>query len=131
MTKKTRIYARALVAALKDVEGKEMQARIARFKEVLKKRGDLKLVSAVIREFQRLWEQREGKISRVVVANPEAGGGLKKTKEMLQKKGYQSTQEVQEDLIGGLAVFLGSEYLIDNTIRGRLQKLQEYLTEKK
>jgi F0F1-type ATP synthase delta subunit len=45
-------------------------------------------------------------------------------KKTLKKEGYVIKDEVHEDLIGGAAVFLSNEYLIDNSIKGKLHKLR-------
>ena len=48
-------------------------------------------------------------------------------KNVLKKDGYQVKEEQNESLIGGTAVFLGNEYLFDNTVKGKLQKLKAVL----
>ncbi|MDA1337551.1 MAG: F0F1 ATP synthase subunit delta [bacterium] len=127
MAKKTSLYARALVQSLRDVSEKEQRARVARFKSLLKKRGDLRLLSGVLGEFAKLWEQRNGKIANIVSAKKASPAFLETAGRALKKEGYVAKEEVNELLIGGSAVFLGNEYLIDSSVRGKLHKLRLFL----
>ena len=124
MAKKTSLYARALVESLKDASAKEQKERIMRFKTLLKKRGDLRLQSAILGEFVKLWEQRDGKIAKVVSAKKAPTFFIDSTTKTLKKEGYTVKEEENEALIGGFAVFLSNEYLIDNSIKGKLHKLR-------
>lgn len=125
MAKKTLVYARALLETFKQVPEKEWKGVALRFKRLLKKRGDLKLASSILQEFGKLWESREGTVARVVTAKePSAAGAVEKA---LEERGYQVKREADMRLIGGVAVFLGNEYLADNSVRGRLRKLQAML----
>ena len=127
MAKKTRLYAKALVESLEGVMEKEQREIAARFKHLLKKRGDLRHVSSVLQEFKKLWEERKGKIARVVAATELPSSLSSFMKSALKKKGYQVKEEQDKNLIGGAAVFLGNEYLFDNTVKGKLQKLKDVL----
>ena len=124
MAKKTSLYARALVESLKDASANEQKKRIMRFKNLLKKRGDLRLLSAILGEFSKLWGKRDGKIAKVISAQKSSASFLDLVKKTLKKEGYVIKDEVHADLIGGAAVFLSNEYLIDNSIKGKLHKLR-------
>ena len=124
MAKKTSLYARALVESLKDVPLKEQKERIVRFKTLLKKRGDLRLQSAILGEFVKLWEKRDGKIATVISAKEAPDSFIHSITKTLKKEGYVVKEEENEALIGGFAVFLSNEYLIDNSIKGKLHKLR-------
>ena len=124
MAKKTSLYARALVESLKDVPLKEQKERIVRFKTLLKKRGDLRLQSAILGEFVKIWEKRDGKIATVISAKEAPDSFIHSITKTLKKEGYVVKEEENEALIGGFAVFLSNEYLIDNSIKGKLHKLR-------
>ena len=127
MAKKATIYAQVLLETLDGVPQKEQRVRVERFKNLLKKRGDLRFSNTILQEFEKLWEQRKGTVARLVSASklpPSISGPMKKS---LKGKGYQIREEVNELLIGGSVVFLGNEYLFDNTVKGKLQKLKEVL----
>ncbi|MCH8049014.1 F0F1 ATP synthase subunit delta [Patescibacteria group bacterium] len=124
MAKKASLYAKVLVQSLNGASEKEQKEIAIRFKSLLKKRGDLRHVSSILQEFLKLWEERKGKIARVITAHELPSSFVSSMKSVLKKKGYQVKEEQNENLIGGAAVFLGNEYLFDNTARGRLQKLK-------
>lgn len=127
MAKKTTLYASALVGALEGVSEKEQRTRIARLKNLLKKRGDTRLLSALLYEFAKMWAARKGTIALVVSAGPPSflKAAMQKT---LKKKGYQVQEKQDPALLGGSAVFLGNEYLVDNSVRGKLRKMQSFLS---
>ncbi|MDP2735806.1 MAG: F0F1 ATP synthase subunit delta [bacterium] len=125
MAKKTLVYARALLSAFLKAPEKEQRGIAARFRQLLKKRGDLKLASSVLQEFCKLWESRNGIVARVVTAKESSVTDA--VKKALDRQGYQVAKEQDPRLVGGAAVFLGNEYLVDNSVKGRLQKLQSML----
>ena len=127
MAKKASLYAKVLVQSLESAPEQKQKEIAARFKNLLKKRGDLRHVSAVLQEFAKLWEERKGKIARVISAKELPLSFVSLVRSTLKKKGYQIKEEHDENLIGGAAVFLGNEYLFDNTVRGKLQKLKAVL----
>lgn len=128
MIKKSIVYATGLLRALDGIPEKEQKARVVRFKKLLKKRGDLRLLSSILQEFEKLWEQRKGTVACLVSAAKIPSSFSESVKKTLKKKGYQVKEEQDESVIGGTAVFLGNEYLFDNTVKGKLQKLKAVLT---
>lgn len=121
------MYAKALVQSLDGAPEKEQREIVVRFKSLLKKRGDLCHLSLVLQEFTKLWEERKGKIARVISATELPMSLAFEMKSILKKKGYQAREEQQKSLIGGVAVFFGNEYVIDNSVQGKLQKLKAQL----
>ncbi|MBI2642346.1 MAG: F0F1 ATP synthase subunit delta [Candidatus Wildermuthbacteria bacterium] len=119
----THVYAKALKEVLERASEKERKKVVARLKIVLKRRQHVRHFSSVLKEFEQLWVERKGKQARAVVARP-LGRELKaKVSRELLEKGFQYNEEVQEDVLGGIALFLGKDYLIDNTVRSKLAKL--------
>jgi len=125
MARKAAQYAQALLEALSKVREAEQGTVVHRFKEQVVKRGDIKLFGSIVKEFEKRWESRNGTMACVVT--PAQSQVKKKVKEELRSQGYTVKEEVQEQLIGGVAVFLGNDYLIDNSMRGRLRQLQSRL----
>ncbi|MEK7542088.1 MAG: F0F1 ATP synthase subunit delta [Patescibacteria group bacterium] len=125
--KKAKIYARVLLEVLEGQSRKEIRLLSSRFKELLKKRGDLKYLAQILREFKALEEEKKGKLGEVVTANPLSGVVKSQVQKVLEDKGYQMKERVEPSVIGGQAIFLGKEYLIDGTIRGRLQRIAKLL----
>ena len=127
MQSKARTYAALMVQALDGVSEKEAQQKIQRLKKLLYKRGDFKHVSAILQEFAWAWRERKGKIATVVSAEPLAVSTKKHMEQSLQKKGYIAEEKVDASVIGGMALFLGNDYVIDSTVKGKLQRLSKLL----
>lgn len=124
MSRKTRRYASALLSVLKEASQKEQKERIIRFLQLLKKRGDFKIVGQVMREFSKIWQEKDGEIAKMYVAKDEHHEVLERA---IIKKGYTVEKEVEKRLLGGIAVFLGNHTMIDNSIKGRLERVGRML----
>lgn len=92
------------------------------------KRGDLGLLSVILREFKKLWEQRKGTIASLVSAAKLPPRLSEELQSALRQQGYEARETEDERLLGGTAVFLGKEYFIDGSVRGKLRKLQSFLS---
>ena len=123
MQSKVRIYARVLHEALKGVSLVEQKKRIRVFKEILKKRGDIKISNGILQEFHRLGQEQKGKIGKVISGHILQASVKSMLSIMLRSMRYTLEDRIDPAVIGGVAVFLGNEFLIDNTIVGRLRKL--------
>ena len=88
MQNKTKAYAQALKEVLENATNKVQGERISNFKKLVKRRGDLKLVSKIFQEFQKLWLERNGKIGKVVSAKPLSAALGTHTKNALRRKGF-------------------------------------------
>lgn len=123
MQSKVRVYARVLHEALKGVSLAEQKKRIRVFKEILKKRGDIKISSGILRVFLRLQKEQGGRVGEVVSSRKLAASAKSALASKLKSMKFVLKNRIDEAVIGGVAVFLGDEFLIDNTILGRLRKL--------
>lgn len=126
--KKAKIYARVLFEVLEGQSEKEIKLSSSRFKELLKKRGDLKYLAQILREFKVLEEEKDGKVGEVVGASLLSGVVKSQLQKALEDKGYQMKERVEPAVIGGQAIFFGKEYMIDGTIRGKLKRLSQNLS---
>ena len=127
MQNKSRMYALALKETLESVSQKTQTERIKNFKKLLKKRGDLKLAAKILQEFYKAWRDHKGKVGELMSAKPLSFGMREYSKKALQKKGFIYEEKVDASLVGGVALLLGNEYLIDNTIQSKIQKLRKQL----
>jgi F0F1-type ATP synthase delta subunit len=123
MQSKVRIYAKVLYEALKGVSSSEQEKRIQVFREILKKRGDMKMSHGILQEFGRLGKEQKGAIGEVVSARALAPSVKAALASKLRSMKFVLEDRIDSRLIGGVAVFLGKEFLIDNTILARLRKL--------
>lgn len=124
MQHKTRVYAKVLFDFLQKGKKEEFAQRIKRFKDLLKRRGDLKFASGVLQEFSKLWKERKGKIATVISAKLFSNTFKESFVKKLKKHGFVFEHMIDEKVIGGVAIFLGNEYMIDSTIQGRLTTLK-------
>lgn len=127
MRNKAKIYAQVMAESFEGLSRKEAERRVQRLKQLLRKRGDLKIVSNMLQEFSRAWKERKGQAGQVVTAEALSKQARQKIAKSLKGKGYIMEERVDPDVIGGMAVFLGSEFLIDGTVRGKLKRLAKVL----
>lgn len=121
---KTTLYARLLVEALRDAKPAVVAARVANFKKLLKRANDLKIAGKVVKEFERLWAARDGVVAEVITARPLGGSARKKLESRLKGKGYVLAERIDPRVIGGVALRLGTDVLVDGTIMNKLQRLR-------
>jgi F-type H+-transporting ATPase subunit delta len=95
------------------------------------RRGRFEQLPAVIREFGRLYRQREGIVEATVTsaaALDEAEIGALRTRlETVTGKRIELSQAVDAQLLGGVQVRVGDQ-LIDGSVRGRLERLRNHFT---
>tara|TARA_B100001971_G_C18092106_1_gene484045 strand:- start:240 stop:629 length:390 start_codon:yes stop_codon:yes gene_type:complete len=127
MASKSNIYARVLADAVKEVSEDKATIVVQNFKKILKKRGDLKLASQILQEFNEIWISQKGTVASLVTASVLSDTARKETETSLKAKGFVLEQKVDPAVIGGVAIFLGKDYMIDGTVRGRLKKLTRIL----
>ena len=116
-----------MVEALDGSSEKEARETMQAIKRLLYKRGDFKHVSRILQEFERAWQERKGKIATVVTAFPLAEKTKIAIEKSLEKSGYAKQEQIDKDVIGGMALYLGNEYVIDGTIKGILQRMVKIL----
>ncbi|MBI2098735.1 MAG: F0F1 ATP synthase subunit delta [Candidatus Wildermuthbacteria bacterium] len=134
---KAKTYAKVLVETLEDASESEAKKKVQRFKLMLQKRGDAKYASEILREFAKAWKERKGPIATVVSAESLAPAVRKEMEQSLAKsaiggsasggKKYVVEEKVDKSVIGGIAVLLGNNFLIDGTIRGKLKRISALL----
>lgn len=121
---KTTLYARLLVEAFRDAKPAMVAARVSNFKKLLKRANDLKIAGKVVKEFERLWAAKDGTVAEVTAARPLTATARKKLESRLKSKGYVLTERIDTHVIGGVALRLGNDVLVDGTIINKLQRLR-------
>lgn len=125
--KKSKMYAGLLLEVLEGKSRDEARKIIKNFLVLLRKRGDIRLGCQVAKELQILEEEKEGKPGIVVSAKPLHSEVKKQLEDSLARKGFSMREIIEPDVIEGLAIFLGKEYMIDGTVQGMLQKLSKFI----
>ncbi|MDP3900805.1 MAG: F0F1 ATP synthase subunit delta [bacterium] len=118
---RARTYALALSSSLKD--GKETEVRIARFRQIVKKRGDTRLLGSILRELEVEAELEKGKKAVLVTSSKLSSKLRKEIDELFTNLGWALREEVRAEVIGGAALFLQDSVLIDGTAKKRLQEI--------
>ena len=116
-----------MVEVLDGLSEKDAKKTAQNWKRLLYRRGASKQVSKILQEFARAWKERKGRIATVLSAEPLADKSKKQFEEALAKKKYVVEEKVDPGVIGGVALFLGSDYVIDATIKGKLKRLAKSL----
>ena len=94
------------------------------FLSLVRKQGNTKLLQAMLLEAQRQQRMKAGKEAEMVSAVPVSAALRKKTQSRLKTKGLGSlVVRTDPRLIGGAALFLGNEYLLDGTLREKLRRM--------
>src|SRR3989344_9197724 len=124
---KAKTYAKAMVAAFDGVSEKEAKKRAQILKRMLYKRGDSKQISKILQEFARAWKERNGQTATVVAAEALSEKTRKQIEQSLARKKYVMEEKVDPGVIGGVALYLGNDYVIDGTIRGKLKRISKLL----
>lgn len=124
-SKKIRRYVKALVGSLmKAKTRKEAAVMLSNFFLLVKRRGDTKFLRAILVEAQHEYEARGGKVAEMVSAAPVSLAARKRALSILKPKGFGAiTMRVNPELLGGSALFLGNEYLMDGTLREKLYRM--------
>jgi F-type H+-transporting ATPase subunit delta len=95
------------------------------------RRGRFEQLPAVVREFRRLYREREGIVEATVSsAAPLDAAALAAVRTRLAhrtSKPIELDQQTDAELLGGLVVRVGDQ-LIDGSVRGRLERLRNDLT---
>jgi F0F1-type ATP synthase delta subunit len=123
MQNKARIYGEVLKEVLEKIPEQKRKILFQNFKNLLKKRGDLRLLSRAVQEFKTAWENRKGKKGTVVFAKTPSSSARGSVAKTLRRQGFVYEQIVDPRLGGGAKIFLGNDYLIDNTVQGKLMRI--------
>jgi len=129
MQSKAKTYAQVMVESLDGLSEKETAKRVKNLKILLQKRGDFKQLSKILQEFSRAWKERKGKIAEVVTAEPLSSKVRESMEKSLKKKGYIMEERIDPSVIGGTALYLGRDYMIDGTVRGKLKRISNIVNQ--
>lgn len=123
-----KLYARALYESLEGKSATETEKTISNFLDLLKKKGDLHRIQKVVKEFEELYNQKNG-ICKLKIASafPLDKNTVEKIVKYLAVKDYELETKIEKDLIGGF-VAQYDDNRIDASIKNNLKKLYKTLT---
>ena len=119
------------VEALDRIIGDQVSGPQRNLLALMVRRGRFELLPGVIREFRRLYRQREGIVEATVTSatalDEEEVSALQQRLVAMTGSSIELRHEVDPALLGGVQVRLGDQ-LIDGSIRGRLERLRSEVT---
>ena len=118
---KAKLYAEALRQVLESTQEKDFSNKIDNFKKLLKRSGGMKIAGRVVREFKTIWSEKDGQIAQIITASPLSKGMREQIELVLKNKGFVLKERVDPNVLGGLAIVLGKDRLIDYTIKKKLK----------
>ncbi len=125
------VPATARTEALERIVGDDVAGLQRNLLALMVRRGRFEQLPAVIREFRRLYRQREGIVEATVTSVTALESteleALRSRLEELTGARIELDQAVDPDLLGGVVVRVGDQ-LIDGSVRGRLDRLHTDLT---
>ena len=127
MALKAKVYAKVIIEAIKGKSETEARKILKAVLSSIRKRGDLNLIGDIIRECEREEKESKGPLARIITSGKISSDAHLELKKKLEEKGFQVEEEIEPNIIGGTALFLGSETLIDSTVLAKLQKIADKL----
>ena len=120
-----KIYAQVLYQSLDGAE--KAETIISNFLNLLKSKGKLSRVEKIIREFEKIYNQKAGIANLKIKSARELDDDLiKKIAETQKLKKFELTEEVDSGLLGGFTAQY-DDNLIDLSIKNNLNKLHKRL----
>jgi F-type H+-transporting ATPase subunit delta len=117
--------------ALARMLGKDVTGPPRNLLSLMVRRGRFELLPAVIREFTRLYRQREGIVEATVTAAVDLDEAelstLQERLVAITGRQIELRAQVDPELLGGVQVRVGDQ-LIDGSVRGRLERLRTELS---
>ena len=129
MQSRAKIYAAVMVESFDGLSEKETVKRVKRLKILLQKRGDFKQLSKILYEFTRAWKERKGQVAEVVTAETLSSKARESMEKSLKKKGFIIEERIDPSVIGGTALYLGRDYVIDGTVRAKLKRISNIVNQ--
>lgn len=123
-----KLYARALYESLEGKNAKETEKIVSIFLDLLKKKGDLHRIQKVVKEFEELYNQKNGICKlKISSAFPLEEKTVEKIAKKLDVKDYELETKIEKNLIGGYVARYGDN-LIDASVKNNLKKLTSILS---
>lgn len=116
-------YAQALFKTLAGKTSQERSPITKQFLVLLSRRGKLKHLGSIMREFERE-ELKHARVRKVLLETPESlGGKVKREVEAILGKNLYLKEKINPTLLAGIKILIDDEILIDASASSRLQKL--------
>ncbi len=120
-------YAISLYESTKNVDELELQHRIKKFINILKKNNNLSLANKIIESYYIYYREKK-KISKIEITSSEKLNAETVNK-IVQKfdKQIEIEEKIDRSLIGGIVIKIDDNILIDGSIKRKLEDLKKNL----
>ena len=118
-------YAISLYESTKNVDKVEIDKRIKRFINILKKNNDLSLVDKIVDKFHECY-RKERSISKIeITSNAKMDSAI--LNKIIHKFNNQIEVEekIDKSLIGGMVIKVNDDTLIDGSVKRKLEELEK------
>ncbi len=120
-------YAISLYESTKNVDQIEIEKRIKKFIDILKKNNDLSLVDKIIDKFHECY-RKEKNISKIeITSNAKMDSAI--LNKIIHKFNDQIEieEKIDKALIGGIIIKINDDTLIDGSVKRKLEELEKNL----
>jgi F-type H+-transporting ATPase subunit delta len=119
-------YATALYETVEDASEKEVEAVVGRFSEVVFRNGDAGKTDDIIKQFEKIWNERNNVTEVEVVSahklKPEVVEKIKKNiQEKTKAEKIQIKETVDKKLLGGVLIKY-NDYIINFGLRRKIKQ---------
>ena len=114
---KSKQYAIALYQTIKNKNEQEIQKLLGNFFSIVKKNGDRFLLKQILNHFQQI-AQKNGDLNHLKIITTQGYKDLPLSADWNEVK-----KEIRPNIIGGVIAIINHQYLIDNSIKGKINKI--------
>ncbi len=122
-----RQYEEILYDVLRDLEGAKLKSAVHEFVMLLANDHKLTHADHIISEFVRIAKKKQGVVELTITSARALSDQVKKTITRIFGDNVELTEQVDPSLIGGF-VARTTDMIMDVSIKGRLKKLQLFLS---
>ncbi len=120
-------YAISLYESTKNVDQVEIDKRIKRFIDILKKNNDLSLVDKIVDRFHECYRE-EKNISKIKITSGAKIDSVTLNKIIHKFNNQIEVEEkIDKSLIGGMVIKINDDTLIDGSVKRKLKDLEKNL----
>jgi len=118
-------YAVSLYESTKNVRGAELEKRIKKFVEILRKNNDLSLENEITQQYCKYYRDKKN-ISKIEIISSEKLNA-KMLGRILQKfeRQVEIEEKIDKSLIGGIVIKIDDNILIDGSVKRKLEDLRK------
>ena len=120
-------YAISLYESTKKVDKIEIEKRIKKFVDILKRNNDLSLIDKIIEKYYEHY-RNEKSISKIeIISNEKINSEILNKIIQKFKKQIEIEEKIDGSLVGGMVIKIDDSLLIDGSVKRKLENLKKNL----